>query len=151
MSSQEDERFSYYSLSGLLPEGDKLIIDRELLVVTHLRQGESGDCCIVEQQQMGTSELFAFVELLASYPYYSPLEQLLSVCTGRSPKKCREDLSLAQELGEIEKLLKPLRSVISRTRLKIYRFGLNAQSLPEVGYILMPDEGLGKHKSRNGL
>jgi len=94
------------------------------------------------EQQFTTSEICVLMPLLEAYPYYCPYEVLLaSFNTGKATEtaieRCRERLQEAQEAGVWDQEMRPVRNVLSRTRLKTRAFGIEISSILETGYILM--------------
>ncbi len=51
--------------------------------------------------------------------------------------RCRERLQEAQESGVWDQEMRPVRNVLSRTRLKTRTFGIEISSILETGYILL--------------
>jgi hypothetical protein len=143
-SVPEEERFVTYSLGDMLPEGDKIILDRELRILTQVRVP---DGIIIEQQRFTDNEYYLLIEILSSFPYYCPLEKMLSAHYGRSLERCRQDFIRARQDGSIDALMRPVRNVLSKVRLKIHPFALEISSILDTGYILMQDNPL----RRNGL
>ncbi len=136
--SEAQKRFISYSLSNLLPEDSKLVLDNELRILSELRPlGEA--CDIVEQQQFTDQEWILLCTVLASHPYYCPFADLLSAQTGKSLEKCQRVINRALEEGDIDVVMRPVRNILSRCRLKTRPFGLDIRSMIETGYVLMPD------------
>ena len=97
---------------------------------------------MVHEQQFTTSELCVLLPLLDAHPYYCPYEVLLASfntghVTEKEVEKCRERLQEAQEADVWDQEMRPVRNVLSRTRLKTRRFGIEISSILETGYILM--------------
>jgi len=94
------------------------------------------------EQQFTTSEICVLLPLLEAYPYYCPYEVLLaSFNNGRVTEatitRFRQRLQEAQEAGIWDIEMRPVRNVLSRTRLKTRAFGIEISSILETGYILM--------------
>lgn len=143
-ASGREERFMTYSLSGLLPEGQTLVADAQLRILSLL-----GESQMIEQQHLTDNEYFLVMELLASYPYHCPLEQLLSTTSGRSLSRCREQVMRALEEGSIDFLMRPTRNLLSRCRVKLHPFGIDIRSIIGTGYQLLPDTvGRGSRRKR---
>jgi hypothetical protein len=128
------ERFRPYALSGLLPEGHHLVLDTARGVLSQI----SDECQFVEQQLLTVEELSVIAELLASYPYHAPDAMLLSVKTQEDLKLCQKKVNMAYEMGTWDAVLRPVRNLMSRCRLKLHPFGIDARSVVQTGYILMP-------------
>jgi hypothetical protein len=80
--------------------------------------------------------------LLEAYPYYCPYEVLLASfsmgkLTDPNIARCKKRLEEAQEAGVWELEMRPVRNVLSRTRMKTRAFGIDILSILETGYILM--------------
>lgn len=129
-------RFLEYPLDKLLNEGTKFIVDQELQIVSQIRIEESA---IIEQQHFPDQEYGVLMVLLRWYPNYAPLEELQSALTGRSVERCRRDINRAFDEGEGDGVMRPIRNVISRLRVKVHAFEIDARSIIETGYLLMPD------------
>ena len=97
---------------------------------------------MVMEQQFTTSEICVLMPLLEAYPYYCPYEVLLaSFSNGRVTEvtvaRCRQRLQEAQEEGVWDQEMRPVRNILSRTRLKTRTFGIEISSILETGYILL--------------
>ena len=97
---------------------------------------------MLAEQQFTTSEICVLMPLLEAHPYYCPYEVLLaSFNNGRITEtavaRCRERLEEAAEAGVWDQEMRPVRNVLSRTRLKTRTFGIEISSILETGYILM--------------
>ncbi len=57
--------------------------------------------------------------------------------TDTTVERCRQRLQEAQEAGVWDQEMRPVRNVLSRTRLKTRAFGIEISSILETGYILM--------------
>jgi hypothetical protein len=84
---------------------------------------------------------------LDSYPYYCPYEVLFASfyngdVTEMIVARCRQRLQNSLEIGTWDQEMRPVRNVLSRTRLKLRTFGVNITSILETGCILrlMPAE-----------
>ena len=137
-------RFVAYDLSDLLPEGDRIVIDRELHILTQVHTPEG---MIVEQQHLTDNEFYLLLEVFASFPYYCAFENLLSVQTGRPVDKCNVELIRARAEGEWDFLMRPVRNLLSRSRIKLRSFGLDVRSIMDTGYILMRDNHLRRNST----
>ena len=143
ISSVQDneEEFLHFSLQGLLPTGHSLALNTTLGTLSHLVI-EQDRPHMLQEQQFTTSEISVLMPLLESYPYYCPYEVLLaSFNNGRVNEvtiaRSRERLLEAQEAGIWDQEMRPVRNVLSRTRLKTRVFGIEISSILETGYILM--------------
>ncbi len=143
---ENNEEVLHFSLQGLLLPGHTLALNTSLGTLSHLVCKQ--DCPhMLMEQQFTTSEICVLLPLLEAYPYYSPYEVLLaSFNNGRVTEstiaRSRQRLQEAQEAGIWDVEMRPVRNVLSRTRLKTRAFGIEISSILETGYILMymPDQ-----------
>jgi hypothetical protein len=138
---ETNEEVLHFSLQGLLPVGHTLALNTTLGTLSHLVCKQDRPHMLMEQQ-FTTSEICVLMPLLESYPYYCPYEVLLaSFTSGRVTEstiaRCRTRLQEAQEAGVWDQEMRPVRNVLSRTRLKTRAFGIEISSILETGYILM--------------
>ncbi len=135
----EEERFSEYTLMGLIPVETTIFVD--LIGLTMLMiQNRDGTSHIIELQRFTPAELPLVLEMFSNFPYHTPFENLQSVSRGRSIEYHRRAIELAKRDNTVDELLKPLRKMISRIRPRLHTFGIDVKCLIETGYILMPDE-----------
>lgn len=145
-----EEDILHFSVQGLLPLGHTFALNASLGTLCQL--GVRADCPhLLMEQQFAASELSVLMPLLESYPYYCPYEQLFASFTyGRATEstmeRCRVHLQEAMNEGVWDHEMRPMRNVLSRTRLKTRCFGIEIASILETGYILMGSAGR-KHKS----
>jgi hypothetical protein len=138
---ESNEEILHFSLQGLLPVGHSLALNTTIGTLSHLVCKQDRPHMLTEQQ-FTTSEICVLMPLLESYPYYCPYEVLLaSFNTGRvtdaTVERCRQRLQEAQEAGVWDQEMRPVRNVLSRTRIKTRAFGIEISSILETGYILM--------------
>lgn len=138
---QQNEEILHFSLQGLLPPGHTLALNTTLGTLSHLAFVQDRPQLLMEQQ-FTTSEICVLLPLLEAYPYYCPYEVLLaSFNNGRvnetTVERSRQRLQEAQESGIWDQEMRPVRNVLSRTRLKTRTFGIEISSILETGYILM--------------
>ena len=136
-----EEEVLHFSLQGLLPTGHTLALNPSLGTLSHLVCKQDRPHMLMEQQ-FTTSEICVLLPLLEAYPYYCPYEVLLaSFNNGRVTEatitRFRQRLQEAQEAGVWDIEMRPVRNVLSRTRLKTRAFGIEISSILETGYILM--------------
>lgn len=148
MPSETHERFSSYSLSGLLPENHALVLDHELRVLTQF-QTVGQACTIVEQQQFTDQEWELLCALIETYPYYCPFAHLLAAKEGKSLSRCEQVVNRALNEGDINEVMRPTRNILSRVRLKLHCFGIDIRSMIETGYMLLPDKQQAAAKKGN--
>ncbi|GCE31057.1 hypothetical protein KDA_65410 [Dictyobacter alpinus] len=138
---ENSEEVLHFSLQGLLPSGHTLALNTPLGTLSHLVCKDDRPHMLMEQQ-FTTSEICVLLPLLDAYPYYCPYEVLLaSFNSGRVTEtavaRSRKRLQEAQEAGVWDQEMRPVRNVLSRTRLKTRSFGIEISSILETGYILM--------------
>ncbi len=138
---ENSEEVLHFSLQGLLPTGHTLAMNTTLGTLSHLVCKQDRPHMLMEQQ-FTTSEICVLLPLLEAYPYYCPYEVLLaSFNSGRISEnavaRSRKRLQEAQEAGIWDQEMRPVRNVLSRTRLKTRSFGIEISSILETGYILM--------------
>ncbi len=138
---ENSEEVLHFSLQGLLPVGHTLAMNTTLGTLSHLVCKQDRPHMLMEQQ-FTTSEICVLLPLLDAYPYYCPYEVLLaSFNSGRVSEtavaRSRKRLQEAQESGVWDQEMRPVRNVLSRTRLKTRSFGIEISSILETGYILM--------------
>jgi hypothetical protein len=140
-TQENEEEILHFSLQGLLPVGHSLALNTTLGTLSHLVISQDRPL-MVQEQQFTTSEICVLMPLLESYPYYCPYEVLLaSFNNGRVTEvtvaRSRKRLQDAQETGVWDQEMRPVRNVLSRTRLKTRAFNIEISSILETGYILM--------------
>lgn len=131
----------YFAPEGLLPAGHTLVLNKKLGTLSYLSKGTEHPR-LVMQQQFTSSELSLLLPLLKLYPEYCPYEVMFAsfyngTITDETVELCRERLYEALERGTWDQRLRPLRNVLSRTRMKLRPFGIDISSILETGYILM--------------
>ena len=135
-----DETIIHYSLQGLLSTEQTFALNKELGILSLLGWTETR-ACLIMQQQFSISEICMLIPLLESYPYYCPYEVLLAnfsygKTTEKLIERCRIRLQEASEEGIWDVEMKPIRNVLSRTRIKLRRFQIEISSILETGYLL---------------
>jgi hypothetical protein len=92
-------------------------------------------------------ELCIFLPLLESYPYYCSYAFLLASLYGPATEEgiaqAKELLEDALDEGVWDSVMRPVRNVLSRTRLKTHTLGITILSIIETGY------SLGKYRRRS--
>jgi hypothetical protein len=131
----------HFSLQGLLAAGHTLALNTTLGTLAHLMCKDNLPYLVIEQQ-FTNSELFVLKPLLESYPYYCPYEVLCaSFHSGRinetTVARSRQRLQEALEAGVWDQEMRPVRNVLSRTRIKTRTLGIEISSIFETGYILI--------------
>lgn len=138
---QDSENIMHFSLLDALPPGDILALNRNLGTLSYISCSE-GRPILVQQQQFTDGEMRVLLPLMEQFPYYCPYEVMFaSFYNGnvqeRTVARCRERLQEAMEEGIWDQEMRPVRNVLSRTRLKMRSFGFDISSILETGYILM--------------
>jgi len=139
---QTTENIIHFSLQGLLPSNHILALNPALGTLSRLSY--NGDAPkLIAEQQFTDSEACVLKPLLESYPHFCPYEVLLASfnsgnVTELTIARCRQRLQEAQEVGIWDQEMRPVRNVLSRTRLKMHTFDLDILSILETGYVLMP-------------
>ena len=152
-----EQRFQYYTLPQLLPEGHVLVLHLDLGLLSELAPGESerakangnGHPLLVAQAQLTLSKRRTLTPLLDNYPDYCPYEYLhASFWRDRTDEQAieqaRQRLQEAHFAEVWDYELRPLRNFISRTRFKLRDFGIDIRSLLETGWLLVPMKPQGR-------
>lgn len=131
----------HYSLDALLPPGQTLALNVYLGTLS-LIANDIPYPRMVAEQQFTQSELSLLVPLLDSHPHYCPYEVLLAsfnhrIVTEATLERCRRRMHEAELEGIWVQEMRPMRNVLSRTRLKMRSFGIEIASILETGYVLM--------------
>ena len=138
---KEAAEIVHLSMHGALPAGQTLALNFALGTLSCIASSDDLPQLVV-QQQFTTSELSVLLPILESFPHYCPYEVLYAsfyngTVTDLIVARCRQRLQKALELGTWEQELRPLRNVLSRTRIKLRKFGFNVTSILETGCVLM--------------
>jgi hypothetical protein len=151
---QRDEEIRHYTLEALLPSGYTLAMNMLLGTLSLIAQDKAWPYPrLFAQQQFTMSELSLLLPLLDSHPHYCPYEVLLAsfdhrMITEDTIERCRTRLQEAQDEGLWDYTMRPVRNVLSRTRLKMRVVGIEIASILETGYVLME---LPARKQRSSL
>lgn len=133
---------------SLLPPGHLLAVNSELGTVIQIANGNPFPS-IIHEESFTSRELSLLLPLLLDYPNYCPNERMLtsfnqSTLKEREVEKTRNGLyeALQQDIDQPsrswDEKLRPLRNVLSRTRLKLRPFKIDIGSILVTGYILLP-------------
>ncbi len=140
---QSDEEILHYTLEELLPAGHTLAMNILLGTLSLIANNSNLPYPrLVAEQQFTMSELSLLLPLLNSHPHYCPYEVLLAsfnhrMITETTIERSRKRLQEAQEEGVWDQEMRPVRNVLSRTRIKMRSFGVEIASILETGYVLM--------------
>jgi hypothetical protein len=140
-SKSNKKELLYFSLAETLPAGHILVLNTALGTLSYLSKGVDRPRLEI-QQQFTTSEVSLLRPLLELYPHYCPYEVMFAsfyngTISDETVEHCRQQLYKALEGGIWDQQLRPLRNVLSRTRIKLRPFGIDISSILETGYILM--------------
>ncbi len=136
-----DEEILHYSLEELLPAGQTLALNVLLGTLSLIAYDiEMPYPRMMAEQQFTLSELSLLLPLLNSHPHYCPYEVLLASFNHRTVsdatiERCRRQLHEAQLEGVWDQEMRPVRNVLSRTRLKMRTFGIEIASILETVYV----------------
>jgi len=142
-AQHSEEEILHYSLEELLPESQTLALNVLLgtlsLIATDPQRPYPR---MVAEQQFTGSELSLLLPLLHSHPHYCPYEVLLAsfnhrIVTETTVERCRKRLHEAELEGIWDQEMRPVRNVLSRTRMKMRSFNIEIASILETGYVLM--------------
>ena len=142
------EQIVHYVLSPLLPAGHTLAFNPALGTLALLIY-EQEEPRLVAEQQFTPSEVCVLRPLLVSYPHHCPYEVLHASfnsspdepvidLTDKVVARSRKRLEMALDRGTWEEEMRPVRNVLSRTRLKLNQMHIDVKSILETGCILMP-------------
>jgi len=137
----ESNSISYLVPTGLFPETHTLAFNHSLSTLTLLYVSD-GLPHIEEQQQFSETEALLLLPLMDAFPYHCPYEVLFAAHSyGNTQEptvtKCRKLLEQAEEDGVWDDAMRPLRNVLSHTRVKLRAFHIGLSSIYETGYILV--------------
>ena len=139
MKTRSMQERVHVTLEGLMP--GHFALDIPSGVLAHLTC-EEGKPYLREVQVFTPSELTLLKPLLEEYPNYCPYEVLLASFGGSTSDvaitRARQQFYQALEKGTVETLMRPVRNVLSRTRLKLHAFGIDIVSMLETGCMLRP-------------
>lgn len=130
----------YFTLQGELPVGSTLVLNTRLGTLSYLLYSEDMPR-LVMQQQFTNSEMSLLIPLLEYYPHYCPHEVMFAnfynaEVSDLTIARCRERLQEALDYGTWDQEMRPVRNVLSRTRIKMRTFGIDILSILETGYML---------------
>jgi hypothetical protein len=136
------EQILYFCLQDALPEGHTLALNTNLGTLSYLHTIENKWPRMLVQQQFTNSEMSLLRPLLEHYPHYCPHEVMFAnfyngTVSEKTITRARQRLQEALDYGTWDHEMRPVRNVLSRTRLKLKDFGLDVLSILETGYMLM--------------
>lgn len=138
----DTEQILYFCLQDALPEGHTLALNTNLGTLSYLHTIENKWPRMLVQQQFTNSEMSLLRPLLEHYPHYCPHEVMFAnfyngTVSEKTITRARQRLQEALDYGTWDHEMRPVRNVLSRTRLKLKDFGLDVLSILETGYMLM--------------
>jgi hypothetical protein len=131
----------YFALPGLLPASYRFAFHERLHILNLLCASEDGPKLLLDQQ-FTVQEATVLLPLLRAYPTYCPFDVLHAhfshvAVTEKESAQSQRRIAAALQMGTGETEMRPLRNVISRTRLKLLAFNIDIVSILEVGYLLL--------------
>ena len=140
VSLKRADNILHFSMQGSLPEGDLLALNTTLGTLSYLTMQDNLPT-LIGQQQFTNNEMSVLLPLLDNHPYYCPYEVLYaSFYNGTVNEKTialsHEQLDEAMATGIWDQQMRPIRNVLSRTRLKTRMMGIDILAILETGYIL---------------
>lgn len=149
LNKLESRKILYFGLRDALPEGHVLALNTALGTLSYLSLDEDQQPRLLAQQQFTQSELSLLRPLLEHYPHYCPHEVMFAnfyngAITEQTIARARTRLQEAADYGTWDHEMRPVRNVLSRTRLKLKDFGMDILSILETGYMLLLSSDTGR-------
>jgi len=150
LAAPDTEAFISYPLPGLLPAGAILVFNPTLGTLSCLMCDHEQDRPrLLGEQQFTPNEVCLLRPLLASYPdycayevlhasFYHPPDSPLLDLTDPVVARSRTRLEKMRRQGMWHEEMRPLRNILSRTRLKLHALSIDVKSILETGCLLMP-------------
>lgn len=131
----------YFALPGVLPESHRFAFHERLRTLSLLGMVESVPG-LLRDQQFTMAETSVLLPLLRAYPTFCPYEVLhahftYDVVTQQHIAESQQRLAEAVQDGDTETFMRPLRNILSRTRLKLKVFHLDIVTIQAVGCLLL--------------
>ncbi|GHO43314.1 hypothetical protein [Ktedonospora formicarum] len=138
---RQDNDILHFSLQDALPQGHIMALNPKFGTLSYLAYDDDRLLMVAQEQFTGT-EMSVLLPLLEMFPYYCPYEALYaSFYNGRiseeTVEQSRKKLDEALEEGLWDQEMRPIRDALSRTRIKLKKFGIDVSSILATGYILM--------------
>jgi hypothetical protein len=132
----------YFELRDTLPAGHVLVLNTALGTLSYLSLDEDQQPRMLAQQQFTQSELSLLQPLLEHYPHYCPHEVMFAnfyngAINEQTIARARTRLQEAADYGAWDHEMRPVRNVLSRTRVKLKDLGMDVLSILETGYMLL--------------
>ena len=127
----------HFYLPDLMPDTQKLALNLETRTLSLLADGPQ----LVAEQQLSANELRLIVPILEYFPYYCPYEVLFAyltseIVTSTTIDHCHKYLQGAQDQGNWQQEIRPVRRAISSLRSKLDCFQLRISTVRERGCAL---------------
>ncbi len=137
---RDNDTILHFSLQDALPEGHMFALNTALGTFSYLSVND-GIPQLKGQQQFTRGEMSMLLPLLESYPYYCPYEVLFASFYNNDTseelvEQCRNHLQKAVNDSVWDQEMRPVRTLLSRTRFKARALGIDILSILETGYIL---------------
>jgi hypothetical protein len=132
----------YFALPGLLPTTYRFAYHEQLHTLNLLSVTDEGPV-LLRDQRFTTQEASMLVPLLRAYPNYCSYAILHAhfvhpVVTEKEITHSQQCLAAALRMGTSEREMRPLRNVLSRTRIKLLAsFNIDIATIQEVGCLLL--------------
>jgi hypothetical protein len=127
----------HFCLPDLIPDTQKLALNLETRTLSLLADGPQ----LVAEQQLSANQLRMIIPILEFFPHYCPYEVLFAyftseVVTPTIIDRCHKYLQEAQNHGNWQQELRPVRRAISSLRNKLDCFQLRISTVRERGCAL---------------
>jgi hypothetical protein len=135
--NDDTKQVLHFYLPDLMPDTQKLALNLETRTLSLLADGPQ----LVAEQQLSVNELRMVVPIFEYFPYYCPYEVLFAhltseVVTPTIIDHCHKYLQEAQNQGNWQQELRPVRRAISSLRNKLDCFQLRISTVRERGCAL---------------
>lgn len=128
------EDLLHFSLDGLLPPEQTLIVNPSTRTATLLSQSPDETRHIMAQQHFTPNSMHALIPLLTAYPHYCAYDTILAGLLFVSLEEARQQLANTWEIA-----IRPIRRAISNLVIKLRAFGLRIHNIRGTGYLLEAD------------
>jgi hypothetical protein len=137
----DEERILHFSLQEALPSTHTLALNLAFGTMSYISCVADRPLLLM-QEQFTNGEMSVLLPLLEAFPYYCPYEIMFAhfyngKISDKIVARCRQHLQAAAEEGLWDQEMRPVRSALSRARLKLRPFGIDISSILATGYILM--------------
>lgn len=138
---RRDNEILHFSLQDALPQGHIMALNPKFGTLSYLSY-ESDRLLMIAQEQFTGTEMSVLLPLLEMFPYYCPYEVLYASfyngsVSDENVEESRDKLDQALEEGLWDQEMRPIRDALSRTRIKLRKFGIDISSILATGYILL--------------